>query len=112
MHGVRPQSEITVEVRVLREACCAQDDQLGPLEATYEVPQGATIGDLVLAIVESRFLQYSPSHTSLVGFVGGEQFVRVFSSYYAPGREPDFALPSAELVTTVIGNQPIEFRFV
>ena len=101
-----------MQVRVLREACCAQDDQLGPLEATYEVGQSATIGDLVLAIVESRFLQYSSSHTSLVAFVGGQPIVRVFSSYYAPGREPEFMLPSAKLTTAVVGNQPIEFRFV
>jgi hypothetical protein len=101
-----------VRVRVLREACCAQDDQLGPLEATYEVPHGGTMGDLVLAIVESSFLQYSASHTSLVGFVGERQFVRVFSSHYAPGREPEFVMPSTHLVTTVVGNQPMEFRFV
>ena len=101
-----------MQVRVLRAACCVQDDQLGPLEASYEVPHDATIGDLVLSIVKSRFLQYSPSHTSLVGFVGEEQFIRMFSSYYLPGREPEFAWPSATLVTTVVGNQPIEFRFV
>jgi hypothetical protein len=101
-----------VRVQVLRDACCAQDDQLGPLEATFEVPQSATIGDLVSIIVDSRFLQYSSSHTSLVGFVGEQPFVRVFSSYYVPNRGPEFVAPSTELVTTVLGNQTIEFRFV
>jgi len=101
-----------VRVQVLRDACCAQDDQLGPLEATYDVPPGASIGDLVSIVVESRFLQYSSSHTSLVGLVGEKPFVRVFSSYYAPNRGPEFVLPSTELVSTVLGNQTIEFRFV
>jgi hypothetical protein len=101
-----------VRVQVLRDACCAQDDQLGPLEANFEVPQGATIGDLVSIMVESRFLQYSSSHTSMVGFVGEKPFVRVFSSYYAPNRGPEFVSPATELATTVLGNQPIEFRFV
>lgn len=101
-----------MRVQVLREACCAQDDQLGPLEATYDVPHGSTIGDLVRVIVESRFLQYSASHTSLVGFIGQEQIVRVFSAYYVPGREPEFVMPAATLVTNLVRDQPIEFRFV
>jgi hypothetical protein len=100
-----------VRVRVLREACCAQDDQLGPLDATYDVRSGATIDDLVSAIVGSRFLQYSSSHTSLVGSVRGRPFVRVFSSHYEPGRVSEFLVPSTELVATVVGDHPIEFRF-
>ena len=82
------------------------------MEATFEVPQSASIGDLISAIVESRFLQYSSSRASLVGLVGEKPFVRVFSSYHAPNRVPEFVLPSTELVTTVLGNQTIEFRFV
>ena len=101
-----------MRVQVLRDACCAQDDQLGPLEATFELRQGASIGDLVSIIVESGFLQYSSSHTSLVGLVGEKPFVRVFSSYYAPNCAPEFVLPSGELVSTALGDQTIEFRFV
>jgi len=88
-----------MRVRVLREACCAQDDQLGPLEATYEVPHGSTIGDLVLAIVESRFLQYSASHTSLAGFIGEEQFVRVLG--YRPRALQLKQLGDGEIVAVV-----------
>jgi hypothetical protein len=100
-----------MQVRVFREACCAQDDQLGPLEATYDVGSGATIGELVLAIVDSKFLQYSSSHTSLVGSVRGKPLVRVFSSYYAPDRVSEFSVPSTALVANVVGDQPIEFHF-
>ena len=46
-----------VKIRVLREACCAQDDQLGPLETTCELVANATLSDLASAIVGSRFLQ-------------------------------------------------------
>ena len=86
-----------MRVQVLRDACCAQDDQLGPLEATFEVPQCATIGDLVSIIVESRFLQYSSSHTSLVGFVGEQPFVRVFSltTHRTAGQSSSYLLPSS-----------------
>jgi hypothetical protein len=100
-----------VQVRVSREACCAQDDQLGPLDATYAVRAGATIAELVSAIVSSCFLQYSSSHTSLVGSVRGKPFVRVFSSYYAPGCGSEFSVPETELVATVVGDQTVEFRF-
>ena len=109
---MRPRSETPVQVRVLREACCAQDDQLGPLEAAYSVTRTSTIGELVRTIAESRFLQYSASHTSLVGFVGAEPFVRVFSSHHAAGRAPEFSVPSSSLVSALVGTQTIEFRFV
>ena len=101
-----------VKVRVRREACCAQDDQLGPLEAAYPVTPATTIDELVRTIVESRFLQYSSSHTSLVGFAGAHAFVRVFSPHHAEGREPEYALPCSSLVTEVARDQTVEFRFV
>ena len=100
-----------MQVRVSREACCAQDDQLGPLDATYDVRSGAAIGELVSAIVGSNFLQYSSSHTSMFGSVRGKPFVRVFSSYYEPSRVSEFLVPETELVATVVGSQTVEFRF-
>jgi hypothetical protein len=72
----------TVIVRVLRDACCAQDDQLGPLETTYDVRPDATLRDFVTSVADSGFLQYSASHTSMLGFIDGKEFVRVFSPYY------------------------------
>ena len=97
---------------ILREACCAQDDQLGPLEARYEIRQGTTIGELVASVVESRFLQYSASHVSLVAFVGDRPLVRVFSAHHAPNRSPEFNVPSTALVTDLVGKQAVNFRFV
>jgi len=101
-----------VKIRVLREACCAQDDQLGPLETTCELVANATLSDLASAIVGSRFLQYSSSHTSLVGYVGERAVVALFSSCYLPGRNPEFVVSPTELVSTVVGDRPIEFRFM
>ena len=101
-----------MKIQVLREACCAQDDQLGPLEATYEIRSDATIGDLVSTVVESRFLQYSSSHTSLVGLARGRQVVRVFSPFYTQNRSPEFAVHPADLVSALVADQPMEFRFV
>lgn len=51
-----------MQVHVMRDACCSQDDQLGPLENTYSLPSGATVMDLVRAVVDSQFLQFSSTH--------------------------------------------------
>jgi hypothetical protein len=100
-----------VQVQVLRDACCAQDDQLGPLEARYSFGVDATISDLVRTIVSSNFLQYSSTRTTLTGFIGGAPFVKVSSDYYVPGNSPEYSVPSdARLETHVIGKV-VEFRF-
>ena len=101
-----------MRVTVLRDACCAQDDQLGPLEAIYEIEQATTIGELVAVVVGSRFLQYSGSHVSLVAFAGDRPLARVFSAYHAPDRSPEFNVPATSLVTDLVGNQAVHFRFV
>lgn len=101
-----------MQVRVLREACCAQDDQMGPLEAIYDVLPDATFKELVTMIVESRFLQYSASHITLQGEVGGIPVVRVFSSYYTGHRETEFIATASHQVAGIVGTSPLQFRFV
>jgi hypothetical protein len=39
-----------MNIRVHCEACCAQDDQLGPLEATYDLHRNATLREVVTAV--------------------------------------------------------------
>ena len=101
-----------MRLTVFRDACCAQDDQLGPLEATYEIKQSTTIGELVAVVVGSRFLQYSGSHVSLVAFAGDRPLARVFSAHHVPDRSPEFNVPSTALVTDLVGDQALHFRFV
>lgn len=99
-------------VRVLREACCAQDDQMGPLEATYEVAPASTFGDLIASIVDSRFLQYSSSHVVLQGEVDGVPVVRVFSAHYTRNRPAEFFVDPGRPVDHVVGSKSLTFRFV
>lgn len=101
-----------MEVRVLREACCAQDDQLGPLEATYDVPAGAAFSALVALIQESRFLQYSASHIVLQGEVAGTLVVKVFSPFNASNKQAEFFANAGQTVASIIGTDPLLFRFV
>ena len=101
-----------MQIQVLREACCAQDDQLGPLEATYSVTSDTTLSELVATIVESRFLQYSSSHAALQADVAGTAVVRVFSPFYSNNRPAEFLADPGRLVESVLGKHPLQFRFV
>lgn len=101
-----------MRVRVLREACCAQDDQMGPLEATYEVSAATTFKGLVEMIVDSGFLQYSASHITLQAEVEGIPVARVFSSFYTDNRGPEFMADASDLVASVVGGHTLQFRFV
>jgi len=102
-----------MQVRVFREACCAQDDQMGPLESTYRISSEATLKDLVEEIVESRFLQYSSSHIAMLGEVGrsGVGVVKVFSPYYCDGKEAQFLVPPEQRLGSLIGENALSFRF-
>lgn len=101
-----------MEVRVLREACCAQEDQLGPLEARYVVSADASFEELVAMIRASRFLQYSSSHTTLQGEVAGVPVVRVFNPHGATDTEARFHVPASRSVAEVVQGRPLSFRFV
>lgn len=98
---------IGMKLLVVREACCSQDDQIGPLEATYDVPAGATIQDLVEAVVRSGFLQFSSTHKTMVGTLGDTDVVQVSGSLF---KRPQFLraldAPLSE------GSGPLRFRFV
>lgn len=100
-----------MQVRVLRDACCSQDDQLGPLEATYSFGPGATLADLVTAVIDSPFLQYSSSHTTLTGFIAETAFVKVFSSFHLPGHAPEFLTARDALLERTVTGKVVEFRF-
>ncbi len=104
-------AEPSLEIRVGRDACCAQDDQLGPLEATYSFAPNATLADLVRVVAASKFLQYSSSHTTLTGFIGQTAFVRVFSASHLPDRSPEFLTDGDAPLATAVAAGTVEFRF-
>ncbi len=54
-----------MKIEVSRQACCAQDDQLGPLTIDVELSDNATIQDLARAIGEAKFLQFTSSHHTI-----------------------------------------------
>lgn len=54
-----------MKLTIEREACCAADDQLGPLSMTLDVPASTPLADLAERIRETRFLQFSSTHRTL-----------------------------------------------
>ncbi len=97
-----------MNIQVIREACCAADDQLGPLDASYEITPETSLAELVERIVQSRFLQFSSTHHHLCGESNGRLLVEV----HAPGGPPPtFHVPASERVSALIGEQPLFFDF-
>lgn len=99
-----------MKLQIFRQAVCAADDQMGPLELEVEVPESALLSDVVHEINRSRFLQFSSSHTVMTGFSGGRALFRLFSPYSA-GQCDEYLISADEYVKEVISNGVIEFKF-
>lgn len=52
-----------MKIEVRRQACCAQDDQLGPLVMFIDVSHSTRVWELAKKIGESGFLQFSGTHS-------------------------------------------------
>jgi protein-tyrosine phosphatase len=97
-----------MNVRVTREACCAADDQLGPLDAEYVVEGDSPFSDLIAQIRASGFLQFSPTRDRITGAVGGRLLVEV---HPLGGPAPEFHIDASASVRAVLGEQTLCFRF-
>ncbi len=100
-----------MHILVSREACCSQDDQLGPLEHIFDLAIDATLIDLVNTVVKSSFLQYSSSHTSMVGAFGATPVARVFSPHGDAKPESEFLLSPTLRVAELVALGELRFRF-
>ena len=101
-----------MRIHANREACCSQDDQLGPLDRWYEVRDGCTLGDFVAAVMASRFLQFSSTHTTMLCRMGGKEAATVFSPYLLPARAAVYALPTETPVRDIASSVKVDFTFV
>ena len=97
-----------MDIRVTRQACCAADDQLGPLEAVYTLGEDATLAQLVQRIEASKFLQFSSTHNRLSGEVDGVCVVEVFGGWL---RRAQFHVDPATPVGSVVGGRVLDFAF-
>lgn len=97
-----------MNVTVFREGCCAADDQAGPLEATFDLRDDATLSELVERIRASRFLQFSSTHNRISGEIDDVPLVEIFAP---EGPEPVFHVSLGAAVSDVIGNRTLHFCF-
>lgn len=101
-----------MKFRVAREACCSQDDQAGPLAATYDLNADATLRDLCEAVMRSAFLQFTSTHAVMEGRVGSEVVVRVFGAYTNQLRSPQYVAPANSLARNIVRGGELDFRFI
>jgi hypothetical protein len=66
-----------MKIKLSRQACCAQDDQAGPLETYIELPEESKIWELAQIVGESNFLQFSSSHNILNAFCAGKMLFSI-----------------------------------
>jgi hypothetical protein len=67
--------------------------------------------DLVRAVVDSQFLQFSSTHRCITGLVSGVPFVRVCESDHGMSFAPLFHVPPEASLAALVENRTVEFRF-
>lgn len=97
-------------IEITRQACCSQDDQMGPLEMTFDVQPNNSLRSLVAQVIERGFLQYSSTHTTMIGTADGIDIVRVNSPYYK-NEQPEYLVDPELPISEVTKNGSIHFRF-
>jgi len=66
-----------MNINVIRQACCAQDDSLGPLSLNVELKENSTIQDLARSIGEAKFLQFSGTHNIIYAWASGTKLFSI-----------------------------------
>ncbi|WP_307698837.1 hypothetical protein [Variovorax boronicumulans] len=85
---------------------------MGPLARTFELPERCSLESLVNAIVASRFLQYSSTHTALHCRIAGKEVAIVFSPDELPARGPLFVVaPDTAVQSIAATDREVEFVF-
>lgn len=100
-----------MKIMVLRQACCSHDDQIGPLDAIYDVDDQCRLDEFLDAVEASGFLQFSSTHSAMGCFFAGREVARVFRSHHLVRRKPVFTIDPATLVRDIPKRGQVEFFF-
>lgn len=95
----------------MRQACCFQDDQIGPLEAEYDVDEKCRLDEFLDAVERSGFLQFSSTHAQMSCRIGGRKVGTVFGPGYLVRRKPVHAIDPTSLIRNIPSKGAIEFVF-
>ena len=99
-----------MNVKITRQACCAQDDQLGPLTLNLELPESSTIQDLAKSLGESGFLQFSSTHNLIVAYSAAVELLSIPSLSNEPC-SVEYAVNKFELAESYIKNGLVECKW-
>lgn len=101
-----------MKIDVHRQACCFQDDQIGPLDRQFELPADCTLRAFVQAVTDSRFLQFSSTHTTMSCRIGERGEV---ARVYGPGlwrvRRPVFRVDAEIPIDRLAAGGTVSFVF-
>jgi hypothetical protein len=100
-----------VKIQVVRQACCSQDDQIGPLEMAFDVKPDCRLDEFLSVVQRSGFLQFSSSHSEMSCRFAGREVARVFSPYRLVGRKTRFAFAPETPVHDIPTRGIVEFDF-
>ena len=100
-----------MKITVYRQACCSQDDQLGPLEAEFSIGANTNISSFIQEVVKSNFLQFSSSHNRITGEIDGKGIVVVFSQHFTNYRQPEFQVSPSTPAIDLLNDKEISFYF-
>ncbi|WP_228272686.1 hypothetical protein [Acinetobacter haemolyticus] len=95
-------------VHIIREACCSQDDQLGPLEIQLECDENSTLEQVINEICRVKFLQYSSSHNHMIGRIDDQKIVEILLLK----EEIIFHIYKDSLVRNLITESGLRFSFI
>ena len=99
-----------MNLEITRQACCAQDDQLGPLTLNLQSSDLSTIQDLAKAIGESGFLQFSGTHNLIVVCSGGVELLSI-PSLGNESRSVEYAVNKFDLAANHIKSCLVECKW-
>ena len=92
------------EIEITREAVCAADDQSNPLSMTLELPDRASLKDLMKGILARDFLQFASS--AITGYADERPIVKVH-----PNNSCTFLIPSSTPIKSCLADGELDFRW-
>ena len=99
-----------MKITIERDACCAADDAIGPLDIIIDRPESTTLQSLCEKIVKSRFLQFSSTSNITYGYASGRLLVSISGSSYGRDKIVYF-VNKDESVKTLIPDGTLKFQW-
>ncbi|MDE1233352.1 hypothetical protein [Vibrio aestuarianus] len=99
-----------MNINIVREACCSQDDQCGVLMIKLPLSVSTTIQELAQEIGEVGFLQFTSTHNVIFAYSGNKALFSIpAKSFTNPSVE--YFVPKTGLVQEYVVGLTINFKW-